>query len=468
MKFVRSLVFALLVALSVTACTSGPPAAGDGDADPPMLLLPGDITRTTTNELGAHVEWNASAHDVVDGPVPVTCTPEAGWFAVGVTVVSCRATDLDGQTVTGQFTVTVTFEDLTPSVVQISAGFQTTCARLSDGTVSCWGSNHQGALGGATTEPRSYAALRVPGLDDVVSVSVGTYHVCAVIRNGTVKCWGNGLHGELGNGPIASSAEPTAVSGLNDAVDVAAGAAFTCARRANGRARCWGYNGSGQLGNGTTVDSNTPVDVLRVAGASTITAGGDNACVIELGIVKCWGNGGFGLLGSGLAEPSSTPVQFPGLFNVKDIVRSSFHHTCMVLDDRSAHCLGNGVQGQLGHGAFGNTVTPTAVVGLTEVSSIAAGYHHTCAVLDDGAALCRGANADGQLGDGSTANSNVPRRVTGLGPVSSVSLGTIHSCALLDDGTVWCWGRNLDGRVGTGGWDGGATHTAPVQVVGLP
>ena len=78
------------------------------DTTTPTLALPGDITAAAPDESGAQVTWSASASDLVDGTVPVTCIPAPGQFAVGVTEVSCSATDAAGNTASGTFTVTVT------------------------------------------------------------------------------------------------------------------------------------------------------------------------------------------------------------------------------------------------------------------------------------------------------------------------------------------------------------------------
>ena len=70
----------------------------------------------------------------------VTCTPASGsLFAVGDTVVNCAASDAAGNTATGAFTVTVT--PYVPGAVAITAGGDHTCALLGDGTARCWGWN---------------------------------------------------------------------------------------------------------------------------------------------------------------------------------------------------------------------------------------------------------------------------------------------------------------------------------------
>jgi hypothetical protein len=53
------------------------------------------------------VNFVASAVDGCDGPVAVICTPQAGYFAVGQTVVMCEATDRSGNRAICDFIVTV-------------------------------------------------------------------------------------------------------------------------------------------------------------------------------------------------------------------------------------------------------------------------------------------------------------------------------------------------------------------------
>jgi hypothetical protein len=87
--------------LTVTSC----------DTVPPVLSLPGDLTVAATSASGASVSFTATATDAVDGPVPVTCTPASGsLFALGTTTVSCSASDHSGNTATGSFTVTVSYD----------------------------------------------------------------------------------------------------------------------------------------------------------------------------------------------------------------------------------------------------------------------------------------------------------------------------------------------------------------------
>ncbi|HET7696008.1 MAG TPA: HYR domain-containing protein [Vicinamibacterales bacterium] len=89
------------------------------DTAAPVLSLPSPIIVAATSPAGAVVTYSATATDVVDGSVPVVCAPASGLtFAVGVTTVTCTATDSSGNTASGSFTVTV---DATPLTVTATA-----------------------------------------------------------------------------------------------------------------------------------------------------------------------------------------------------------------------------------------------------------------------------------------------------------------------------------------------------------
>lgn len=93
-------------------------------------------------------------------------------------------------------------------------------------------------------------------------ISLGDYHACALSNAGEVYCWGDGDNGELGHGVEETSATPVRVEGISDAIDVTAGGAGrSCAVVADGSVRCWGRGREGQLGHGETSDQRTPVEV---------------------------------------------------------------------------------------------------------------------------------------------------------------------------------------------------------------
>jgi hypothetical protein len=101
------------------------------DTTPPALQLPADITTQATGNSQATVTYTATATDLVDGSVPVSCSPASGSaFPAGTTMVNCSATDAHHNTANGSFTVSVVYGwvgffqpvDNLPTVNTVKAG----------------------------------------------------------------------------------------------------------------------------------------------------------------------------------------------------------------------------------------------------------------------------------------------------------------------------------------------------------
>ena len=94
---------------TVVTCPSGNFTISVVDTTAPSLALPATISAVATTPAGAAVTYTATASDLVDGNVSVTCTPPSGsTFALGTTTVTCAATDARANTATGSFQVLVT------------------------------------------------------------------------------------------------------------------------------------------------------------------------------------------------------------------------------------------------------------------------------------------------------------------------------------------------------------------------
>jgi alpha-tubulin suppressor-like RCC1 family protein len=203
------------------------------------------------------------------------------------------------------------------TATQIAPGLDQTCALLSSGAVKCWGFGIYGGLGTANTETIGDDEFPFAGPEAVIGGTVsqivsGDDHVCALLQGGAVRCWGQGLVGQLGHGNKNNIGDDETPASAGDvplggpAKQLAAGGLFTCALMTSGNVRCWGWNSSGQLGYGhknNIGDDETPAsagDVSLGGTAAQITAGGEHACALmTTGAVRCWGNGAYGALGYG-------------------------------------------------------------------------------------------------------------------------------------------------------------------------
>ena len=163
------------------------------------------------------------------------------------------------------------------NVKQITAGYAHTCALKNNGSVSCWGWNGFGQVGDGSVVDR-YLPTPVSGVSMARGSAAGGAHSCTVLSTGRVQCWGQNTQGQLGDGTTFGRTTPVMVSGITNAIEVSAGGGIlsggshTCALLSDGSVKCWGDNRYGQLGDGTMTNSSLPV--LFGSGGSGDPGGG--------------------------------------------------------------------------------------------------------------------------------------------------------------------------------------------------
>jgi len=129
------------------------------------------------------------------------------------------------------------------------------CVLQADSTVKCWGQALfiDGTNGGdaGTRGVSEYATpVTIPGLVNVRKISSG-FTSCAIKFDSTVWCWGmKKWNGEPFTSP-EGSVTPWQLVGINDAVEVHAGYFNVCVIVRDGTMKCWGYGNTGTLGNGS-------------------------------------------------------------------------------------------------------------------------------------------------------------------------------------------------------------------------
>ncbi len=371
--------------------------------------------------------------------------------------VKCWGSNFSGNVGDGSSTsrsTPVSVSGLTSGITALAASGSHTCALMSGGGLKCWGNNLYGQLGDGTTTDRS-TPVPLSGLTSAATaVGAGYHHTCVLVTVGGMKCWGANGYAQLGNGTTTDRLAPTDVSGLTSAgTSVAADGWFTCVLLQGGGVKCWGWNLHGELGDGTTTNRSTPVDVTGLtSGVIAVAAGGTHACALTSGGgLKCWGSNEFGQLGDGSVTSRLAPVDVSGWTLVRSTaVAAGLSHTCALTSAGGVKCWGNNGSGQLGDGTMTSRLTPADVSGLSSgVTAVTAGYQHTCALTTAGGVKCWGFNGDGNLGDGSTTSRLTPVSVSGLtSGVSSVSAGGYHTCVVTSVGGVKCWGFNFPGQLG--------------------
>ena len=332
-------------------------------------------------------------------------------------------------------------------------------------------------------------------------VAAGTEHTCAVLDNGSVRCWGANGFGQLGYGNTAfdrrqrgaGQCRPGRPRPGRTARAVSAGE-YSCALFDDGSVRCWGSDFSGQLGYGAPVnvvgDNETPGSQppLNLAtkrhgavgrpqprlrhprhrrrallGPRRQTAASATATSTDIGDDEDPRDDGPVNLGPGrtaraIAAGARTPARSWTTATVR--------------------CWGSGAYGKLGYGnldSIGDNEPPGSARAGQPRRRQDRGRDHAPATCTRARSSTTARCAAGVLAPtASSATATPPRSATTRRPggVFPVDLGRgqdctrdlsrrQHTCALLDDGSVRCWGAAGNGQLGYGNADTIGDNEAP-------
>ncbi|MCK6511064.1 hypothetical protein L6R29_13965 [Myxococcota bacterium] len=291
-----------------------------------------------------------SATSPTDPPQAVVGLTKAKQLAVGSKhscalfedgSVGCWGLDAFG---TGSTTTTPKKIQGISRATQITAGDAHNCALLEDGTGVCWGWGMAGQLGTGST-PMFGAVAPILGLSRIKQLSAGSTHTCARLEDGTVKCWGNNNNGQLGNGTAGNtSPNPLLVIEVSGAQDISAGHSSTCAILKDGTAKCWGSDLSGNLGVGDrpgwSFQEPTPLPVQEFRNGIQISAGTSHTCATSNdGTAFCWGNNNDGQLGGSKPDSTRTALQVQGLTGIQRVAVGN-GISCAIFKDSTHRCWG--------------------------------------------------------------------------------------------------------------------------------
>ncbi|MBX3208928.1 MAG: hypothetical protein KF764_28105 [Labilithrix sp.] len=440
------------VLMSVAACGSDDRIVGTAEPDATDAASPPDESPDAAPPVDARPPFDAAAE-------PITCTAS-------------------------------------PCAVELVAGERHFCARMSDGTVRCWGDDFWGQLGRGEadeTSPESDAGAIPPvvGLSNAVQISAGARSTCALLADGAVHCWGSNLVGELGLEVDPPSEDPdphpvpspVALEGAT-ATRVDVGIDATCARLTTGELLCWGGTQQRKLARADVSDLGTyPVTVgpgIAELDASAFTKTfGSSKTTLALttkGDVFSWGaiSGDDGLVSGRISSvsPSLTPKRIVELSNVTGVAVSAvlqrqpsdnqrpigpggpmqlYGHGCAIADGE-VFCWGRSFYGALCTGLPDRETLPkhAPIAGPAWPQQIAVGDETTCVRMTDGTVRCCGDNTYGALGTGSAEGFSASFTRASAFKTHAVHVAASHAsvCALVQGGTVECWGSNASGELG--------------------
>jgi Regulator of Chromosome Condensation (RCC1) repeat protein/regulator of chromosome condensation (RCC1) repeat-containing protein len=287
--------------------------------------------------------------------------------------------------------------ELAPAFTTIEAGVGFRCGLTVAGVAECWGGRGL-ALGRGSADTSSIPAPVAGGLT-FTSISASASHACALTAGGAAYCWGLNSAGQLGAASTdqcdgeSCSLEPIAVSGGLTFESISAGAWHTCAVTAGGKAYCWGRNAEGELGDGTIENSSepTPVDgdlffASISAGGLSDTPSGHTCGVTTTKVAYCWGP----MPGDGTSFAHMEPTPVAGQFQWRD-VRAGAAWSCGIVTTGDMYCWGDHRRGQLGTGNTSASLVPALVAGGHTWTAVDAGSaSQNCGLTTDGVIYCWG------------------------------------------------------------------------------
>jgi alpha-tubulin suppressor-like RCC1 family protein len=153
-------------------------------------------------------------------------------------------------------------------ISQLVAFYQGSCLLKSSGNAMCWGSNSFGQLGIGEADTNAVVnnptlvkdAAGVSVLGNVASLSARFHHICALGSDRKASCWGRAGRGALGDGTSLNRSLPVSVSAsggtgaLDNVLALSVGSDHSCALVSGGLVLCWGDNTEGELGITLTTD----------------------------------------------------------------------------------------------------------------------------------------------------------------------------------------------------------------------
>lgn len=338
------------------------------------------------------------------------------------------------------------------TITQISASWHI-LALLSDGTVSALGNNRSGQLGRPKVVRGFLPAARVDLPGRVVQVAAGDDDASyALLENGTVWAWGRGVSNNLGV-RLSGTTErhtPGQVPGLADVARIAASGAAAMAVMRDGSVRAWGEVPAFLTGGNRVFPGVAPP--MTIAGLADIAdiAGGPAGgyALTRDGRVYAWGPNIKGQLGTGSAAVEERgPALVPGITGVVSIATVSGAAVVVTRDGR-VWSWGSNEQGGLGHGTDADVrepgqPTPAPATSITDAVEVKAGTfgRHFIVRRRNGTLIGWGNSDWGQLGTGISGDFQLKPTPIKLPDVEAYWLGGNFSFALTRDGSLWFWGE---------------------------
>ncbi|MEM9864308.1 MAG: hypothetical protein AAF938_22095 [Myxococcota bacterium] len=269
-----------------------------------------------------------------------------------------------------------------------------------------------------------------------------------------VRCAGQGLRGERGDGSNSSVLSFVDASPVTERFDaIAMGFRHGCGVE-DGALGCWGAGSDGVLGQGDERASSTPLAVNLPAPVDQVATARREVSALAGGVLYSWGQNERGAAGDpdgSRCEATSQCVLEPrATEGIWTFVSNSSASTCVLNEEGRLFCRGS-ILSDVGPFVAGGSPPPERQHELTAVSlwrwqRVAVAEGALCGIVDDGSLLCLGNGRSGMLGG---PGENLARPGALGWRWTNIVSDHRTFCARREDQTVWCWGANECGQAGS-------------------
>ena len=281
---------------------------------------------------------------------------------------------------------------ITEGAQSVSLGNQFSAVIKTDGSLWTWGYNNYGQLGDGSKFTR---VEPVKIMEEVQSVSLGAYHSAAIKRDGSLWMWGwnNGQFGDGSTEDQYGLKSSGPIKFMEEVDSVSLGTYHSAAIKKDGSLWLWGDNYYGRLGDGTREDHLEPVKIME--GVQSVSLNLDHSAAIKKdGSLWMWGADKHGQLGDGGREDRLEPVK---IMEGVQSVSLGTGHFAVIKTDGSLWMWGSNKYGQLGDGSKEDRLEPVKI--MEGVQSVSLGSFHSSAIKTDGSVWMWGRNNFSQVVD---------------------------------------------------------------------
>ena len=395
------------------------------------------------------------------------------------------------------------------TIEQITNADKVTCAVLDNGKLKCWGptmhgSNGQDSLNSIGDEPgeesSDLADTVVSETSSIVKIKSGEYNTCALLADGTLKCWGRSgygmflgysnytygdIYGQMGENLPAMQVGSTEKVIDFDYFD----GDFICALLDTQKLKCWGRGDEGALGHGATysmggtgiyVGDGLPyVDLGSGRTVKSFSRSANHVCaILDNDKIKCWGSSNYGQLGTGNTSTigdgpgemgDNLPYVDVGTGVTPVSIVSGYASNCILTTDNKVRCWGRNSQGQLGlghenhigddPGEMGDNLQDLDFGTTEKIVKLEAGSYSYCALFESERVKCWGSGAQGRIASGSSTDvgdapnemgSNLNFVDLGNRRVKDLFMNLSNTCFQLENDDLTCFGLGTNGQLRTG------------------